>query len=211
MTAYDATSYLAAQQTVPHFESGSSVAHIYSPTPVSAYSTPFPQVSQTSDEPTSSPTSPQQQPSHALSAASESAPYVIQLSPAPGDLTLDPITVEKSTRTLGKPVDMLEQYDTPQVLFPTPSELLSDVGQKRGDTSTIQTGVGMALASPSSTSDSAAPHSTRRKANTSQPTQKPKTKVLATLGPTKPAKTENLRKSYFRSVADKVGFQSTDP
>ncbi|TFK80283.1 hypothetical protein K466DRAFT_504163 [Polyporus arcularius HHB13444] len=93
-----------------------------------------------------------------------------------------PLPVEQEN-----PLDVY--LDAPQVLFPTPSELLADLNTRERDTS--------------SDGDSAA--KTSAKGDTSPALGKRKRDSVE--------KPENLnqRKAYFRAVSDNVGFSITDP
>ncbi|KIP12441.1 hypothetical protein PHLGIDRAFT_258666 [Phlebiopsis gigantea 11061_1 CR5-6] len=178
-------------------------APIHAPTPVAAY--PAILVNHVTDHSMS--TSPYSSPCPpALAAApspapaiSEAAPRIIRLSPAPEDLGAQPPRTPGHADGQEEPQDTLGQYNTPQILFPTPSELLTDPDHGQSEAAT---------SSPSDAGRSSLRRASRRETRESQAKAKGKARALS-VG--EPNKTENLRKSYFRSVASQVGFESTDP
>lgn len=200
--------YAATQQLAPNSVPAESAAHIHSPVPVSAYSTLFAHAShEYSTSSSSSIYSPQQPSSEPLSVTAEVAPYIIRLSPAP---QLPPEKSVAEPQDCATPHDTLDEYDAPQTLFPTPSELLGNAAPKQLEAGTERHPDACMSAEPSI--DSSPSHRPAEvETRTPQLKGKSKAKVPAVLQPAEAGKTENLRKSYFRSVADQVGFQPTDP
>ncbi|KAI0375357.1 hypothetical protein BV20DRAFT_933763 [Pilatotrama ljubarskyi] len=96
---------------------------------------------------------------------------------------------EESKPFIDGQVNPLDVYlDAPQILFPTPSELLTDLNTRERGARSDGESSGQPSAKPANRSSAA-----RSKAEVDEP--------------------ENLnqRKAYFRSVSDNVGFSITDP
>ena len=176
---------------------------IHAPTPIAAYAPLLADQASsytTLISPYSSPSLPvlAAPPSPPATVVPEAAPRIIRLSPAP---ETPEVQLAKTPEQAGgrRPRDTLAQYNAPQVLFPTPSELLTDPDRKQGEPATSP---------PPDVGGSSSRRSSRREAKESQAKGKGKARA-SSVGES--SKSENLRKSYFRSVADKVGFESTDP
>lgn len=213
-SVYDATHYALAQPNPSPYQL-TQPAHIHAPIPISAYSTLLPHVHHASSaaSPPPPPTVPPLAPSQRrVELPHDSAPYVIKISPAPEQAGQQPVASRVDDGTDEKPHDTLLQYDVPQVMFPTPGELLADMTKKEQDVGTVPS---PARWSPEASSPTVAGSPLRRsptpKGASRKSKSRPKAKVPAVLQPVEPGRTENLRKSYFRSVADQVGFQPTDP
>ena len=183
---------------------------IHSPIPVSAYSTLLAHVQRASQESTSSSPHSQPEASHVPSqAGGHSHPAIIRLSPAPQHaLPFPTSSVEVDEDTT--PRSTLEEYCAQQVTFPTPSELLSNLAQNEASSASVPEHSAQA---PTVEVTDASPSPSRDPTPPAQrvPKAKSRAKVPTVLQPAQPGRPENLRKSYFRSVADNVGFQPTDP
>jgi hypothetical protein len=213
LPAYDAAQYAMLQTDPPTYEQTQS-AHIHAPIPISAYSTLLPHVDHASSNfsPPSLTTPPCARAEQLAELPRNPSPYVIMISPAPEHP--QPYLVSEMDED-EKLQDTLEQYDVPQVMFPTPGELLANIAKKELEGRMVPHRDSRATVAPLSTTpasplaealETQATQNSRRK-----PKPKAKAKVPAVLQPIEPGRTENLRKSYFRTVADQVGFQPTDP
>ncbi|KAI0704943.1 hypothetical protein BC835DRAFT_1468577 [Cytidiella melzeri] len=136
------------------------------------------------------------------STANDRAPTVPQqISPSSSSRQFSPVVQARDSNCVPKleseeiwEPNPLEIYgNVPQVMFPTPCELLAELAEQ--DQSTSKT---RRVAAPVASSSSMGPRSPSR-ASTSRKCS------------TRAAKPENIRKSYFRAVADYVGFKPTDP
>ena len=194
----------------PSASSASNIDHapsvpIYAPVPVSPYSTlvsptsplshaasdgvPAAQAAAESTVPLQKATSRQNTP--------EEVPPVVPARSAAANSNESkstPVTAEQSP---------LEYYgNAPQVMFQTPSELLSELNASG---SVGESSRKVAASGPSTSPTTAAPEpdSTKR--------SKGKTGSQAPAVPTTKPQTETQRKAYFRRVAEAVGFPPTDP
>ncbi|KZT75192.1 hypothetical protein DAEQUDRAFT_761136 [Daedalea quercina L-15889] len=105
-----------------------------------------------------------------------------------------PVTAEQSP---------LEYYgNAPQVMFPTPSELLTELSARDAAGKSSEPGR-KATASDSSEASEAQPPAAPAKGGKSK-------KTGDAVAPPKPP-SETQRKAYFRKVAESVGFAPTDP
>ncbi|THH30059.1 hypothetical protein EUX98_g4113 [Antrodiella citrinella] len=153
--------------------------HIHSPIPVSAYSTLLPSLPENASQQTPAPSF--SQPASVSSADQPSGASLA--SPSPGASQAHP-----------------DQYvHTPQVMFPTPCDLLND----------------LAVRDRHSAQATSLHKHTQLQDDHTAPDTNPKTKSRSSSrkkqsgqGAVRP---ENQRKAYFRSVADNVHFQPTDP
>lgn len=101
-----------------------------------------------------------------------------------------PAPVEETKPHIGEQTNPLDVYlHAPQVLFPTPSELLTDLNAREREARDGSEAAGKGVPKPTARS----PKTPRSKTDVEEP--------------------ENLnqRKQYFRSVSDNVGFSITDP
>ncbi|EIW64413.1 uncharacterized protein TRAVEDRAFT_158646 [Trametes versicolor FP-101664 SS1] len=101
-----------------------------------------------------------------------------------------PAPVEETKPHIGEQTNPLDVYlHAPQVLFPTPSELLTDLNAREREARDGSEAAGKGAPKPTARS----PTTPRSKTDVEEP--------------------ENLnqRKQYFRSVSDNVGFSITDP
>ena len=192
---------------------------IHAPIPISAYSTLLAHVQHAAQVASTPPQQPQLQPCSPaqlqVQPSQHANPHVNENSPPP--VSEDR---RRNCLTLGHieddgPQDTLKQYDIPQIMFPTPSELLSDIARKELDASvTPRPSIREPILEPPTVPTTPAPQSLvlptleepRIVAKLKQ-----RAKIPTVLQPAQPGRHENLRKSYFRSVADQVGFQPTDP
>ncbi|EPT03952.1 hypothetical protein FOMPIDRAFT_50721 [Fomitopsis schrenkii] len=151
---------------------------IYAPVPLSPFSTLV------------SPISPLSQ------AASDSvtAPQATSRQPTPAEVPVSPAspTTASSNQSVSAPVTAeqspLEYYgNAPQVMFPTPSELLTELNAR---------GASGFTGEPS-----------RKAAKVKNGSQAP----ASPAAPAPKPQTETQRKAYFRRVAEAVGFPPTDP
>ncbi|EKM61183.1 uncharacterized protein PHACADRAFT_190331 [Phanerochaete carnosa HHB-10118-sp] len=190
-----------------HEPPNESTPLIHSPIPVSAYSTLLAHVEYASQESsTSSPKSPQAETLHESSQdVAHSHPTIIALSPAPEHPPLPPafdISEDGDLKSRGT----VEPYTALHATFPTPSELLNGLMQDKSEASAVSGAhVPVEVLDACQLSDPPSPPS--------QPAARARNRarIPSTLRPAQPGKPENLRKGYFRSVADNVGFQPTDP
>lgn len=169
--------------------------------PISAYSTLLPHVTRY----TPSTPAPPAATFHSVGYPSSYTvpPVIVKSSPPPEPL----IPAGPAPQLDAKLLNPLELYDSPQTTFPTPSELLTELAQRdlaAGITPhpELRMSVGP---TPRAASPSAEPKRPPRRS------KKQRAKTPAALRPPEPGKPDNLRKSYFRSLAENVGFQSTDP
>jgi hypothetical protein len=201
---------------------------IYAPVPVSSYSTLLPQLVHNL---TSTPS--QSAEACHLSASTQGpivhSTYSALSSPLPQPTTGVACQTDKSPRTCNK---------VQQVTFPTPCELLAELAE-RDCASAIRARQRSGLPSSSSSSSSsvslsivtgggdARPVTKARQSRTigkvrssssviSSPVATLKSlpsapKLEAVLDRSKRPRPENIRKVYFRSVAEYVGFSPTDP
>lgn len=179
---------------------------IYAPVPVSPYSTlvsPTSPLSHTTSDRVSVTQAAVDSTAPHFKAASrqptpEEVPSVTPASPAaasPSKSVSTPVTAEQSP---------LEYYgNAPQVMFPTPSELLSELSARDASGSMGESSRKAAVpTTSSSTAVSEATSSKRAKGKTGS-------EIPAVPAPKPPAETQ--RKAYFRRVAEAVGFPPTDP
>lgn len=172
---------------------------IYAPVPLSPFSTLV------------SPISPLSQ------AASDSvtAPQATSRQPTPAEVPVSPAspTTASSNQSVSAPVTAeqspLEYYgNAPQVMFPTPSELLTELNARGASGFTGEPSRKASVSGPSASSDATAPEAAPSKS------AKVKNGSQAPASPAAPApkpQTETQRKAYFRRVAEAVGFPPTDP
>lgn len=203
---YGTDPYANVQHAVAVSPQNHSPTYIHSPIPVSAYSTLLPHVDKMSAE--SSPASPQ-------APLSTPPPFAPLLSHPAEHLVQEPQFFMHSSRIEhdgAKPCNPLQRYDAPQVMFPTPSELLTDLTQRDVDVEPIPQpemctsaphSFGAGIGGASLPDAASAPSATFSARSTAQ--------IPTAVQPVQPGKPENLRKSYFRTVANSVGFQPTDP
>lgn len=214
--------------------------HIHAPIPVSSYSTLLPHLARDISRP---PTAqrPQEFPSYRYppvpqmsSPSSPTSSSCQSLSPPPpsSHASYTP-KLEQELPEEMRQVNPLELYGSaPQVMFPTPCELLADLTDRNGAASQAASRSTSRIASLSPVSPS---RSTVRKAKNSpkaaparggkvrssasiaaaagvpHKTKNASAKAAAAQEQADKAKPENLRKSYFRRVAEYVGFKPTDP
>lgn len=169
--SYTETDYASWAASNPNYEVPSPDLPLYAPVPVNGPA--YPSVLSNADDDASG------------------ASYPPSYSGSESDAeNLEPKSAERTEEE--NPLDIY--LDAPQVLFPTPSELLTDLNT-RSDVST------RAEAQPSEKS----PTSSSSTSSSSPALGKRKREARE--------KHENLnqRKAYFRSVSDNVGFTITDP
>ena len=184
-----------------------SPVQIYAPVPVSPYSTlvsPISPLSKAASETALAPEAAGAGSSvpHAVEATSrQSTPEEVpRIAPAPtssGKSGSGPVTAEQSP---------LEYYgNAPQVMFPTPSQLLSELSARDASGPIGESSRKASVSNTPISRDTKAPEATSSKnAKSRDGSQGP-----AVPAPKPPAETQ--RKAYFRRVAEAVGFPPTDP
>ncbi|KAH8102472.1 hypothetical protein BXZ70DRAFT_784319 [Cristinia sonorae] len=165
-----------------HYPEPDNPVLIHQPIPISAYSTLLPQVPETSSQ-------------------DPSTPSPSQATPAAPDLTQEQSHDEQEEDASPEPAattDIQGGTDqfvhAPQVMFPTPCDLLNDLAMR--NRSSIPTSLPGSQPLAQSSPDGTAKLTKGRTASARK---------------TKAPRPENQRKAYFRSVAHNVGFDPTDP
>lgn len=191
----------------PHHMQQASEQHcaplIHAPIPISAYSTLLPHV-QCAQEPSVS-AKPVEAGKRQEDVA-RSHPVIISLSPAP-----EPSQTSNETGNDGHhlPQASVDAVSPAQLSYPSSPVQVPELAQSWLHPAAppfldVHTPFVEASASSTPCSSTASPSQTIAKS-------KNRPKIPTTLQPAMPGKPENIRKSYFRSVADNVGFQPTDP
>ncbi|OBZ79941.1 hypothetical protein A0H81_00919 [Grifola frondosa] len=173
--------YMATQRAPvhPHADFAYPGVPLHAPVPISGYSSLLPATPAVSTQ-------------HAPAIASSSTPTQSTVSSSP--MSAHPAEASPITPESTEQPSPLEAYsNAPQILFPTPSELLTDLHSRgRGDCAPPieQRGGSDGKVSRSSASG----------------TRKVKEET-----PVSDKQPENQRKAYFRAVAESIGFRPTDP
>lgn len=183
------------------------VVPIYAPVPVSPYSTLV------------SPTSPlSQAASDGIPAPSAAARSVLSNPRQPTPEEVRPVALGSPTsaspsKSGPAPVTAeqspLEYYgNAPQVMFPTPSELLSELSVRGASGFTGGLSRKASVSGPSASPDTTVPEAGQSK---SIKVKHDSQAAFDSAVPAPKAQTETQRKAYFRRVAEAVGFPPTDP
>ncbi|GJE87581.1 hypothetical protein PsYK624_036640 [Phanerochaete sordida] len=182
---------------------------IHAPIPISAYSTLLAHVNYAARDAATSPPPSAAGPSQDLSPPPgvSAPPLVISLSPAPQPSPFAPLP--EVTEVAQPRSECAHQLEAPQAALSTspecelqerPAQAVSPIPEV--EMTSVEETVPSSSSSAAEAASLPAPSSAKAKN---------RLKVPTVLQPAQPGRPDNIRKSYFRSVADNVGFQPTDP